>query len=390
MPLKVVVELQIHAVTCPGVFLPDKDDIFLSVSILSQSKETRCLPAVFPLLFHEKMRFEKVFQKAVDPATVVELLEKRTAGFELIQLNALGEDVLATYKENHRDFLFPEPKLTPPYPGVDREVLMKTVPGFPGIAPKIEFSTTTTIKETANGSRKRCDSMKTQSRRSLQSSPNRRSKSPSKGHSSPEKAYNSPTRSSHSRSPSPYARRRMCELNKDNEKRLAHLHLGNYEFKSDAESRPPFIVRHIDYSKPVGEKTSTQLPSPKSRRHLTSSNSPRRALTFDSLHSDEFIEKDCLDIDDLHTEASLDAPFTSSDYSLQDLRASPILRRSIRERLRSENNTWESIHNRVRSLLSTHSAKKRLSLDISRSEVDRILERSSRRSLNSSLEEKLF
>lgn len=387
MPLKVVVELQVHAVTCPGVFLPDKDDIFLNVGLLGQSKETRSLPAVFPLLFHEKMRFEKVFPKAVDPATVVELLEKRTAGFELIQLHQLDEDVLATYKENHRDFLFPEPKLTPPYPGVDREVLMKTVSGFPGIAPKIEFSTTTTIKETADGSRKRCGSTKTQSRRSLQNSPSRRSQSPSKRYSSPEKSYKSPTRSSQSRSPSPYTRRRMCELNKDNQQRLAHLHLGGYEFKSDAESRPPFI---IDHSKPVGEKTSSQLQSPKSARHQNSKNSPRKALIFDSLHCDTSIGKDCLDIDDLDTESSLDAPFTSSTYSLQDLRASPVLRGSIKERLRSENNTWESIHNRVRNLLSTHSAKQRLSLDIPKSEVDRILERSSRRSLNSSLEEKLF
>ncbi|XP_075683622.1 spermatogenesis associated 6-like protein isoform X2 [Rhinoderma darwinii] len=378
MPLKVVVELQIHAVTCPGVFLPDKDDVFLNVSILGQSKETKCFPAVFPLLFHEKMRFEKVFQKAADPATVAELLQKCNAGFELIQLNHLGEDVLATYKENHRDFLFPEPKLTPPYPGVDREVLMKTVPGFPGIAPKVEFSTTTTIKET---------SIKTQSRRSLQSSPNRRSKSPSKSYSSPEKSYNSPTRSSQSRSPSPYTRRRMCELNKDNQQRLAHLHLGNYEFKSDAESRPPFIVNH---SKPIGEKTSSQLQSPKSRHHPNSKNSLRRALTFDNLHCDTSIGKDFLDIVDLDMEPSLDAPFTSSAYSLQDLRASPVLSGSIRERLRSENNTWESIHNRVRNLLSTHSAKQRLSFDISKSEVDRVLESSSRRSLNSSLEDKLF
>lgn len=387
MPLKVVVELQVHAVTCPGVFLPDKDDIFLNVGILGQSKETRSLPAVFPLLFHEKMRFEKVFPKAVDPATVVELLEKRTAGFELIQQNLLGEDVLATYKENHRDFLFPEPKLTPPYPGVDREVLMKTVPGYPGIAPKIEFSTTTTIKETPDSSRKRCGSMKTQSRRSLQNSPNRRSKSPSKCYSSPEKGYRSPTRSSQSRSPSPYTRRRMCELHKDNQQRLAHLHLGDYEFKSDAESRPPFIV---DHSKPVGEKTSSQLQSPKSTRRPNSQNSPRKALIFDSLHCDTAIEKDCLDIDDLDTDSSLDAPFTTRAYSLQDLRASPVLRGSTRERLRPENNTWESIHNRVCNLLSTHSAKQRLSLEIPKSEVDRILERSARRSLNGSLEEKLF
>ncbi|XP_073398727.1 spermatogenesis associated 6-like protein isoform X6 [Dendrobates tinctorius] len=331
-----------------------------------------------------------VFQKAVDPATVVELLEKRTAGFELLQLNPLGEDVLATYKENHRDFLFPEPKLTPPYPGVDREVLMKTVPGFPGIAPKIEFSTTTTIKETANGSRRRYDSMKTQSRRSLQNSRNRRSKSPSKSYSSPEKGYNSPTRSSQSRSPSPYTRRRMCELNKDNQQRLAQLHLGNYEFKSDAETRPPFIVRHINHSKPVGEKTSSQLQSPKSRRHSNSKNSLIRALTFDDLHCDTSVGKDCLNIDDLNTESSLDGQFTSGAHSLEDLRTSPVLRGSLSERLRSENNTWESIHNRVRNLLSTHSAKQRLSLDLSKGEVDRILERSSRRLLNSSLEEKLF
>ncbi|XP_069818018.1 spermatogenesis associated 6-like protein isoform X2 [Dendropsophus ebraccatus] len=382
MPLKVVVELQIHAVTCPGVFLPDKDDIFLNVGILGQAKETRCLPAVFPLLFHEKMRFEKVFQKAVDPAAVVELLEKRTAGFELIQLNPLGGEVLAKYKENHRDFLFPEPKLTPPYPGVDREVLMKSVPGFPGIAPKIEFSTTTTIKETTNGSRRRCDSIKKKTQRSLPNSPNRRSMSPSKCSSSPDKSYNSPTRSSQSRSPSPYTRRRMCELNKDNQQRLAHLHLGNHEFKSEAESRPPFIVKHIDHSKPLGEKTSSQLRSPKAKRHANK-------LLFDNLHCDT-VGEDGLDIDDLDSQSSLDAPTTTSADSQQDLGASPVLRGFIKERLRSENNTWESIHNRVRNLLSTHSAKQRLSLGISKSEVDRILERSSRRSLNSSLEKNLF
>ncbi|XP_066460334.1 spermatogenesis associated 6-like protein isoform X2 [Eleutherodactylus coqui] len=380
MPLKVVVELQIHAVTCPGVYLPDKNDAFLSVSILGQAKETRCLPAVFPLLFHEKMRFEKVFQKAVDPAAVAELLENRIAGFELIQLNQLGEDVLATYKENHRYFLFPEPKLTPPYPGVDREVLMRAVPGFPGIAPKIEFSTTTTIKEMANSLRKRYNSLKTQSWRSLQNSPNRRSRSPAKYYSNPEKRYSSPTRSSQSRSPSPHTRRRMCELNEDNW--LAHLHLGNYEFKSSLESRPPFLIRHVDLSKPIGEKTSSQLQSPKSRRHPNT-------LTFDNLHCNTSTGQDCLDIADLDSESSLDAPFTSSAYSSHDLRTSPALRRPTRERLRPENNTWEVIHNRVRNLLSTYSAKQILSLDISKSEVDRILERSSRRSLNSSLKEKL-
>lgn len=40
-------------------------------------------------------------------------------------------DSLAFYEENTRDFLFPEPKLTPLYPGVERELLMKTSSSFP-------------------------------------------------------------------------------------------------------------------------------------------------------------------------------------------------------------------------------------------------------------------
>nr|DBA28100.1 TPA: hypothetical protein GDO54_008507 [Pyxicephalus adspersus] len=271
MPLKVVVELQIHAVTCPGVFLPDKDDIFLNVSLLGQCKETRCLPAVFPLLFHEQMRFEKVFQKQVDPAGVVEILER--------------EEVLATYMENHRDFLFPEPKLTPPYPGVDREVLMKTVCGFPGIAPKIEFSTRTTIKEKPKDLQKKKSTNKIQCQRSLTNSSRRKSRMPTKTYSSPEQSYRCPTRSSKSRSPSPYTQRRMCELNKDNQQRLSYLKLGSYEFKSDVDSKPPFIVRHVDSSKPVGEKSASQLQSPKSKHHST--------LTFDDLHCTTSAEKVC-------------------------------------------------------------------------------------------------
>ncbi|KAF7250244.1 Spermatogenesis associated 6-like protein [Varanus komodoensis] len=64
------------------------------------------------------------------------------------------EDI-AFYEANTRDFLFPEPKLTPAYPGVDRELLMNTHPSFPGIAPKLEFSTRTTITEIPLLSRRR-------------------------------------------------------------------------------------------------------------------------------------------------------------------------------------------------------------------------------------------
>ncbi|KAM4709946.1 spermatogenesis associated 6-like protein isoform 1-T2 [Discoglossus pictus] len=390
MPLKVVVELQIHAVTCPGVFLPEKDDIFLSVSILGQTKATACLPAVFPLLFHEKMRFEKVFRKAVDPAAVAQRLESHTATFELTPMTHKVGDILAFYEENTREFLFPEPKLTPPYPGVDREVLMKTMPGFPGIAPKIEFSTRTIIKQSADLPKK-CIADKHHFRRSLPNSPKRLSPSPRKNDwtTSSDKNYDSPTRSSKSRSPSPYTRRRICELNDDNQQRLAHLNLGDFTYKSDVDSRPPFIVRHVDHSKPLGEKSSQQLKSPKTKRRSKSSNlfherPLRRALSYDSFRDEISSGKNILDSYQLSsswkasssvdTDNFLSFPHASSTRSLKG--GSPFLERPLlRERLGSDQNTWESIHNRVRNLLTTHSAKQRLSFAISSSEVEDVLER---------------
>ncbi|XP_028567760.1 spermatogenesis associated 6-like protein isoform X3 [Podarcis muralis] len=131
MPLKVVVELQIHAVSCPGVYLTDKNDVYLHVCILGQCKETESLRPIFPLLFHEKMWFEKVFEKATDPVAVVELLERNVTKFRLVEVVPSGKGELAFYEANTRGFLFPEPKLTPAYPGVDRELLMKTRPSFP-------------------------------------------------------------------------------------------------------------------------------------------------------------------------------------------------------------------------------------------------------------------
>ncbi|KAM6363031.1 LOW QUALITY PROTEIN: spermatogenesis associated 6-like protein [Pluvialis apricaria] len=130
MPLEVAVELRVQAVTCPGVFLPEKHDIFLSVCTSGQ-QETECLPPVFPLLFHEKMCFEEVFESAVDPAVVNEMPESNVMKFELTQLMSSGnrqtavEDDLAFYEENTQDTA-QKHKLTPAYPGVDRELLMKT------------------------------------------------------------------------------------------------------------------------------------------------------------------------------------------------------------------------------------------------------------------------
>lgn len=52
--------MNVLQITCPGVLLKDKEQLYLSVSVLGQCKKTQCVPAAFPLLFHEKLVFEKV------------------------------------------------------------------------------------------------------------------------------------------------------------------------------------------------------------------------------------------------------------------------------------------------------------------------------------------
>uniref|UniRef100_UPI003AABD21B spermatogenesis associated 6-like protein n=1 Tax=Centroberyx gerrardi TaxID=166262 RepID=UPI003AABD21B len=145
--LKVVVEVKFRAVSCPGVYLPAKDDIYLSMCFTGQYRKSECLPAIFPLLFHEKMTFEKIFRHAVDPGDIAIMLEYETVRIELVQLIPPAGEALACFEENARHFLFPEPKLVPSFSGVDREVLMTRAPHFPGIAPRLEFSTKTTISE---------------------------------------------------------------------------------------------------------------------------------------------------------------------------------------------------------------------------------------------------
>ncbi|KAM8880965.1 spermatogenesis associated 6-like protein isoform 2-T2 [Synchiropus picturatus] len=145
--LKVVVELFFRSVSCPGVHLPSKDDVFLSMFIMGQYGQSVCLPPVFPLLFHEKMTFEKIFKYAYDPGDIAVLLEHETVQIKLLQVTPPVGETLAFFEESARLFFFPEPKLVPCLSGVDREVLMTRAPSFRGIAPRLEFCTSTTIIE---------------------------------------------------------------------------------------------------------------------------------------------------------------------------------------------------------------------------------------------------
>ncbi|CAL8376916.1 unnamed protein product [Gadus morhua 'NCC'] len=145
--LKVVTELHIRTVSCPGVHLWAKDYVYLSVCVMGQYQESPCVPAFFPLLLQQKMTFEKIFRFAVDPGDIAVMMEYETVTMELVQLTHPDGNTLASFEEDSRNFLFPQPKLVPSYSGVGREVLMTRAPHFPGIAPRLEFWTKTTICE---------------------------------------------------------------------------------------------------------------------------------------------------------------------------------------------------------------------------------------------------
>ncbi|XP_041128160.1 spermatogenesis-associated protein 6-like isoform X2 [Polyodon spathula] len=328
--VKVVVEFQLHAVTCPGVFLTDKDDVYLSVCIMGQYRKSACRLPVFPLLFHEKMTFEKVFKMAMDPAAVAEQLEYETAKFELIQLFPPVGETLASYEEEARSFLFPEPKLSPTYPGVDREVLMRRTPNFPGIAPKLEFSTTTTIKECSFKREKGVCS-----NNNLVDSSRPISKHDSPPQLSPDLLI------SRSRSTSP----------------KSHLS-GDISFGSPRQKN---AMESSDRgTQDTGHLASTDADDLVSYSPNSNSSSALRS----------------------HMKSPTSASMLLSSPSL--LNRSP-----LRQRFKSDsNNTWESIHDRVRNLLTTHSARQRLSFGATESEVAEVLERRSISPSNFSMEKR--
>uniref|UniRef100_A0A3B1IEL7 Spermatogenesis associated 6 n=1 Tax=Astyanax mexicanus TaxID=7994 RepID=A0A3B1IEL7_ASTMX len=270
--LQVTVQLKLHAVTCPGVLLPSHEDVYLSVRMMGRYHKTKCVPSVFPLLLHEKMVFTKIFSGAVDPGDIADHLENDTTCFELIQLVPPEGEILATLQENTRDFLYPGPRLTPPAPGSEREILMKKSVSFPGISPRVEFSTTSVIEE--------CDLKASQSTFSpSNSSPTKpccvktspAGKSRMKPSTAPLCGYQQPTVASQSRSPSPYTHRRMCQLSEDTRQRLSHLQLGPYNFKKETAPQPPFVVPCSPDSSLTESSTSPPAlqPSPKgsSLRH---------------------------------------------------------------------------------------------------------------------------
>ncbi|XP_057580542.1 spermatogenesis associated 6-like protein isoform X2 [Hippopotamus amphibius kiboko] len=276
-----------------------------------------------------------------------------------------------------------------------REVLMKTVEGFPGIAPKIEFSTRTAIRECVFLHRNRFLEERCKSRRPLSTSNGPKFPLSSIKMKPRESNLDRLPRGTQSRPPSPYFTRRFFQ------DQPAHLNLGN-SFKIPRERKPPFVVRHVDSAKPFGGNSS-EHHSQKSRRKSNFPNFPfplRRASSLDSLAANVKVIKEPDERIVLRNEspASLDSSKfrkPSPSYSNQgdadfhrktsfatcqhSRSPSPLLDQPVlRERFHPGSpSTWKKIHERVCSLLMSHQAQQHLNKEDSISEVKNILERPS-------------
>ncbi|KAJ9587587.1 hypothetical protein L9F63_018969, partial [Diploptera punctata] len=143
------IELDIQAVTCPGVWLCPNGNVVLKVYIFGSIAKTSTLKPIFPLLYHQKFIFTKTLNSVHNLADVQYVLSKELLYAELIQYCGCQGTVLATFETSLLQLLYPSPCLRKGLiAGVDVNLLMEPTRCFPGIlAPKIEVSTKTTIEE---------------------------------------------------------------------------------------------------------------------------------------------------------------------------------------------------------------------------------------------------
>ncbi|KAM4021652.1 spermatogenesis-associated protein 6 [Anomaloglossus baeobatrachus] len=203
------------------------------------------------------------------------------------------------------------------------------------------------------------------------------------GSSRTSRRYEQPTISSKSRSPSPYTNRRMCELTEDPRQRLAHLHLGPYEFKKETWSKPPFVVRHVEMASSSpdvsvlscdGKSVRSEEPS---RLHTDPSAAGIGSLALRGSSRDSrrmHIDDLQMSLDSVNDKRLRQSPHRtpsllsrSAPPSTLRRPPSPVLTRSsLRERFQTDHRAsanWKETHERVRSILRTHGVQRRLQND---------------------------
>ncbi|KYN00299.1 Uncharacterized protein C9orf68 like protein [Cyphomyrmex costatus] len=147
---RIKVQLDVHAVTCPGVWLCPNGKVALRINALDSCAESHATSPILPLLFHDKFTFDKIFYGIISLTELQNTLEQEFLYAELIQwaTPASRDIILATFETNLAELLYPAPCFKGLLAGVDVDLLMEPTKCFPGIiAPKIEISTKTVIEE---------------------------------------------------------------------------------------------------------------------------------------------------------------------------------------------------------------------------------------------------
>uniref|UniRef100_A0A8C6T462 Spermatogenesis associated 6-like n=1 Tax=Neogobius melanostomus TaxID=47308 RepID=A0A8C6T462_9GOBI len=254
-------------------------------------------------------------------------------------------DTLAYYENDARRFLFPEPKLVPSYSGTEQEVLMTQGPHFPGICPRLEFSTTTTIFECADNIRTidypnvpMRPLMKRQRRcaRPRTSSPQRRPRSLVR------------TRSSASGHRGVSRSRSMSPQRDSNTQRLARLSL-------DPEHPGPASSPQLGLSTRPGARSASPIRS----STLTSSTVSRSPLTVRFASPDEN-QAVANGQDPEATNGDINLSYLQDSLQSTDLSPLRLSSASSRRSGSSSHRMWEEVQQRVRGLLTTPKAVRRL------------------------------
>ena len=153
---KVSTELKLAAVTAPGTTIEAPGHLFVEIQMFKQIVRSEYAYPIFPLLLHTKLKYieflyrvcsiyvlfsiSKIFPNIVDPGKLAELMSTQVIYIRLMQETSLGDLILAQHCENAREFLFPTPKLSPIYPGVEREITLDRTRHYAGLLePKLEF-----------------------------------------------------------------------------------------------------------------------------------------------------------------------------------------------------------------------------------------------------------
>ncbi|XP_032822138.2 spermatogenesis-associated protein 6 isoform X1 [Petromyzon marinus] len=297
-PLKVSVDVTVHAVTCPGAVLRGSERVYMSVCVLGCYAKTRAIEPGFPLLFRQTLHVRKVLEGVDDLEDLTDVFEAEDITFELVQLCPPAGETLATYTEAASSLLVPGPL---------REVLMTRSTDFSGrLSPRLDFSARVLVLESGrDGTQRETGSAAAQDWSTGRSSPPPPSSSSPAAPPNPgtrrvqSPGYREPTEAWRARCPSPYTERRMCERSAGfgscptggrgaagrggggggGSQRMPHLGLGPWHFTSPLRDPPAFVVRRVNLD---GLAKTTPPKSPPVENRLRTSHSPRSQILDDT------------------------------------------------------------------------------------------------------------